>query len=277
MEYVSIRGPKVPALGLGPWKLAGDACERVVSLALGLGYRHIDTAALYANEREVGAALRGSGVPRGELFITSKLAPDALTAAAVQRGTYESLERLGLDYLDLMLIHWPSVEVPLTETLDAMQLMMEVEAIRSIGVSNFPPALLAEAIELAPIFCVQVEYHPFLAEPSLLEMAQAHGLLLTAYSPLAQGRVAADPTLRRIGRAHGKSASQVALRWLLDQPNVAAIPKAASEAHLRANLDVFDFALTEAEQAAIDGLDRGERLVDPDFAPDWQSAGPAPR
>jgi 2,5-diketo-D-gluconate reductase B len=262
MEHVSIGGTRVPALGLGTWMLEGEACERAVERGIALGYRHIDTAAMYANEREVGAALGRSGVPRGALWITSKLAPEQLTAAGVQRGTYESLERLGLDYLDLMLVHWPSVEVPLTETLDAMQLMMEVEAIRCIGVSNFPPALLEEALELAPIFCVQVEYHPFLGQRALHAMAVEHDLLLTAYSPLARGRVERDEVLRRIGRAHGKSPSQVALRWLLDQPNVAAIPKATSEAHLRANLDVFDFALTDEERRSVDGLERGERLVE---------------
>jgi 2,5-diketo-D-gluconate reductase B len=149
--------------------------------------------------------------------------------------------------------------------------MMEVEAIRCIGVSNFPPALLAEAIELAPIFCIQVEHHPFLGQPAIGAIARSRDLLLAAYSPLARGRVEADPTLRRIGRAHGKSASQVALRWLLQQPNVAVIPKASSEAHLRANLDVFDFRLTAEEVRAIDGLERGERLIDPDFAPDWRA------
>jgi 2,5-diketo-D-gluconate reductase B len=261
IEHTMAQGIRVPSIGLGTWQLRGDRCERTVELALSLGYRHIDTASMYGNEAAVGVAIRRSGINRGDLWITTKLSPNELTAAGVQRGTYESLERLGLEYVDLLLIHWPSTEVPLAETLDAMQLMMEIEAVRSVGVSNFSAPLLEEACRLAPIFATQVEYHPYLAQPTITAVSRARDLLLVAYSPLARGRVASDPTIRRIARRYGKSPAQVALRWLLDQPNVAAIPKASTEDHLRENIDVFDFRLSASEMETIAALERGERLI----------------
>lgn len=271
MKYLEARGVKVPAVGLGTWLLEGHACRRTVEKALYLGYRHIDTAQMYGNEAQVGAAIRASGLDRDELWITTKLDLGNASREQVHRSTHESLRRLETDHVDLLLIHWPSQRIPLRETLDAMVELVDEGAVRTIGVSNFPPGLLNEALQIAPVSCIQVEYHPFLAQDEIHDLAREHQLVLTAYSPLARGRVLKSATLRAIGEAHGKTAAQVALRWLVQQPQVAAIPKASSEEHLRQNIDVFDFELTADEMRAIFELERGQRLIDPDFAPDWSS------
>lgn len=273
MEHVEVQGAKIPKIGLGTWMLEGRQCREMVERALALGYRHIDTAQGYGNEAEVGAglaaAMKRGGIDRDELFVTTKLAMDNLTRERVGPSARASLERLGLDRLDLLLIHWPSESVPLRETLEAMQRLVEEGLVRHLGVSNFTLALLEEARSIAPILANQVEHHPFLAQDRLLEIAEQTELCLTAYSPLARGRVERSDVLRSIGEQHGKSASQVALRWLIQHPNECAIPKASSEAHLRANLDVFDFTLSDAEMRRISGLARGERLIDPAWAPRW--------
>ena len=269
MEHVDVRGASIPKLGLGTWELTGDTCRRIVEAAIGMGYRHIDTAQMYENEAKVGAGIAASGVDRDELWVTTKLALDKVDRAGVVKSTHDSLRRLGLDHVDLMLIHWPSQEVPLSETLEAMVRLQETGEIRHIGVSNFTPSLLDEARELAPILCNQVEHHPFLGQDRLRAMCERHELMLTAYSPLARGKVAGDPTLREIGEAHGKSASQVALRWLTQHRNVAAIPKSTSAEHLQANLDIFDFELDGQEANRIANLANDERLIDPEWAPAW--------
>lgn len=269
MEYVDVRGANIPKIGLGTWQITGDECRRVVEEAIRLGYRHIDTAQMYENEPKVGAGIAASGVDRDELWVTSKLGLENLRRDAVARSTHESLRRLGLEYLDLMLIHWPSEEVPLRETLEAMAKLQDSGEIRHIGVSNFTPSLLEEALEIAPVMCNQVERHPFLAQDRIEALCERHELMLTAYSPLARGKVEKNETLRELGEAHGKTASQIALRWLTQHKNVAAIPKASSTDHLRANLDVFDFELDGAEANRIAKLANGERLIDPEWAPDW--------
>jgi 2,5-diketo-D-gluconate reductase B len=269
MLDVNVQGISVPALGLGTWQMAGPACCKAVERALALGYRHIDTAQAYGNEREVGEAIRATDVPREELFITTKLAVDEMTRERVHRSTHESIKRLALDYVDLLLIHWPHRAVPLRETLDAMMALVDEGLVSRIGVSNFPADWLEEALTMAPIACLQVECHPFLAQRALLEQAQRHDLLFTAYCPLARGRVVRDRVLVDVGHKHGKTASQVALRWLVQRSNVSAIPKAQGEAHLREDIDIFDFALDDNDLARIATLDRGERIIDLGFAPDW--------
>jgi 2,5-diketo-D-gluconate reductase B len=264
-----VQGATVPALGLGTWELRGDECTRAVEHALGLGYRHIDTAQGYFNEAEVGAGLRRSGVPRHEVFLTTKVRPRHFRRDDLLRSTEESLAALGVDDVDLLLLHWPNPEVPLEETLRALHEARERGLARHVGVSNFPPSLLLRSLAAGPTLTDQVEYHPFLAQGKLLALAEAHDLLITAYAPVARGRVQGDPTLRAIGERHGKGPAQVALRWLLQQPRVVAIPKAASPAHQAANLDVFDFELDDDEMRRISGLARGERLVD-DPAMDWE-------
>lgn len=264
-----IQGRSIPTLGFGTFQFEGEACYQGVREALEIGYRHLDTAQMYGNEKEVGRALRDAGVARDEVFLTTKIWSADLAPEDARRTTEESLERLGVDAVDLLLIHWPNDDVPLDETLAAMIEMHGEGKTRSIGVSNFPSALLRRALELAPIVCNQVEYHPFLGQDKLLALAREHDLMLTAYSPLARGRVAKDPTLQEIGRRHGKTAVQVALRWLIQQPQVAAIPKAATAEHRRANFEIFDFELSEEEMEQIHGLERGQRVIDPDFGPDW--------
>jgi 2,5-diketo-D-gluconate reductase B len=268
---VEVRGVRVPALGFGTWLIEGEAASEGVRDALEVGYRQIDTARAYGNEREVGRGIAESGVPRDEIYLTTKVPHDEATADQVERAAEESLERLGVDRLDLLLLHWPSPDVPLEETLTAMSAIREDGRTREIGVSNFPAGLLGQALELAPVFCDQVEYHPFLDQSRLLELARENDVLVTAYSPLAHGRVPKDETLRRIGSDHGKTAGQVALRWLLDQPGVIAIPKASSHERRVENLDVFDFTLTDDERAEIDAQPKNVRTANPPWAPDWDT------
>ncbi len=269
MEYVSMRGAKVPALGLGTWLLEGDECTRTIPLALDVGYRHIDTAQGYENETEIGAALQRADVARSQLFLTTKIGNGRHGAADVASSTQESLARLQTDYADLLLIHWPVHFDRVGETLEAMTQLQERGLTRTIGVSNFTRSQFRYAASVAPVACNQVEYHPFLNQRPLREAVRAADAVLTAYSPLARGAVFDDETLIRIGQQHGKSPAQVALRWLLDQ-ELLVVPKATSRDHLASNLDVFDFVLTAPERAEIDGLARGQRLVDPPFAPQWE-------
>jgi 2,5-diketo-D-gluconate reductase B len=249
-------GRSMPALGMGTWQLRGAACERAVRTALELGYRHIDTAEMYGNEREVGAALAASGVERGDIFLTTKVWPDHFRAADLRKAADGSLRRLGTDYVDLLLLHWPSREVPLGETVGALTEVAVEGKARAIGVSNFSAALMREAAALAgvPLACNQVQYHVLHPQEALLDRAQKDSIAITAYSPLAKGQLTRYPILARIGTTYGKSASQVALRWLVQQDGVAAIPKASGEGNLRANLDIFDFSLDAADLRTLDSL-----------------------
>jgi 2,5-diketo-D-gluconate reductase B len=256
MEYQTIKGEKVPSLGLGTYRLTGDACERAVERALGMGYRHVDTAQMYGNEAEVGRGIEDSGVDRGEVFLTTKIWPSDFAHDRVISKTRESLKKLRTDYVDLLLMHWPGDGVPLTETLGAMRELQEEGGVLHIGVSNFSPSLVEEATGHAQIFCNQVQYHPYRSQDDLRKQAQHMDYLLTAYTPLSRGGVQDDPTLREIGEAHGKTATQVALRWLVQQDKVCAIPKATGDGHLRENLDVFDFELSGEEMDRIFSLSR---------------------
>jgi len=270
MKFIEVKGARVPALGFGTWPLSGADGARAVREAIEVGYRHIDTAQLYDNEADVGTGIKDSRAPRGELWITTKLSRDHLGAHDVASSTDESLRKLGLDYLDLLLIHWPSKTVPLAETLDAMTKLRDAGKTRFIGVSNFTTRLIDEATRVADIVCDQVEYHPFLTQRAVLGAVKKHGLFLTAYSPVARGQVPNDKTLQAIGKKYGKTATQVALRWLMEQDDVAAIPKAGSRVHMEANIDIFDFALAAEDRAAIDALGGNGRIVDiAGWSPEW--------
>lgn len=258
----------IPLLGLGTWDLRGDECVRAVREALDVGYRHTDTAQMYENEREVGRGLRESGVGRENVFLTTKLWLDNLTRKRVPASFEESLKRLATEYVDLLLIHWPNAEVPLEETLEAMNGLRESRKTRAIGVSNFPTAMWERALELAPVGVNQVEFHPFLDQSALLQFARESELQLVAYSPIAKGKAVADPALAEVAGAHECSPAQVSLRWLVQQ-GVAAIPKAARRDHLEENLRIFDFTLSDDEMERISSLARGPRVVDPGWAPDW--------
>jgi len=247
MEYLTIKGEKVPSLGLGTYRLTGEACARAVGRAISMGYRHIDTAQMYGNEAEVGRGIEEAGVDRGEIFLTTKIWPSDFAHDRVIRKTTESLKKLRTEYVDLLLMHWPGDGVPLGETLGAMRELQEEGGVLHVGVSNFSPSLVEQATEHAEIFCNQVQYHPYRSQNALLRQAQEMDYLLTAYTPLSRGGVRHDTILREIGEAHDKTATQAALRWLLQQDKVSPIPKATSEEHLRENLDVFDFELSAEE------------------------------
>lgn len=261
----------MPRIGFGTWEIEGDACRESVADALGIGYRLIDTARMYENEAAVGAGILESGVERDEIFLTSKIPHTKLTATDVKSETEASLRELQVDYLDLMLIHWPNDSVPINETLEAMASLAEKRKILRIGVSNFPLRHLKEAQSLVSVFCDQVEFHPFLGQDRLLAHASETGMLLTAYSPLGSGELTDWSVLQRIGEAHGKSAQQVALRYLLHHDQVAVIPRSTSHDHRVANFNVFDFELTADEVAEIDGLPKDKRQIDPKWAPDWDA------
>lgn len=266
---VTVQGTEVPKLGYGTWLLEGRAAYDGVLDALALGYRHVDAARAYGNEREIGQALADSGVAREEVWLTTKIWREDADAEGVRRSLARQLADLRVDRLDLLLLHWPA-EAPLAETLGAMEELRAQGAVRRIGVSNFPSRMLAEALELAPIFANQVEYHPYLPQGPVMHLCAEHDLLLDAYSPFAHGLLHQDPLLAGIGARHGKSAGQVALRWLLDQPRVAAIPKASSHERRAENLDVFDFDLSDEERAQIAALSaRHLRTADPPWAPEW--------
>jgi 2,5-diketo-D-gluconate reductase B len=269
-------------LGFGTCELWGPEASEAVRDAIAIGYRHLDTARFYENEMRVGIGMRESGVAREELFVTTKVLLNSVWALApkptmtagrdsLRWATEDSLQRLDTDYLDLLLVHWPSHDVPLKRTLEAMTALQEEGLIRHVGVSNFPAGLLRRACELAPIFCDQVEYHPLLSQDRLLAAARELGVLVTAHSPLARGRILEDETLQRIGARHGRTAAQVALRWLIEQPGVGAIPTAPTAAWRRENWAVLDFALTDADRAEIARLPKDVRTVDPPFAPDWEA------
>lgn len=271
MLYVEAKGARIPAIGLGTWELRGRSCARLVEQALRLGYRHLDTAQIYENEREVGEALRASGVARNDVFITTKVWTSHFMPHELERSTRESLNKLRLTEVDLLLLHWPNPRVPLAETLDALAHARKLGLARNIGLSNFTVALMEEAIEKcpAPLVCNQVEFHPYLDQKKVQQACARHDMALVAYSPIAQGKVKQDEALTRIGRAHGKSAAQVSLRWLLQQ-GVAAIPRTSKLERLSENIEIFDFQLSDAEMAEIGTMASPEgRLTDFGFSPKW--------
>ena len=271
MQFVEAKTAKIPAIGLGTWELRGRTCARLVEQALRLGYRHLDTAQIYENEREVGEGLRASGVPRGEVFVTTKVWTNHFAPHDLERSAKESLTRLRLSEVDLLLLHWPNPRVPLSETLDALAHVRKLGMARHIGVSNFTVALMEEAIEKcpAPLLCNQVEYHPYIDQTRVREACAQHDMALVAYSPIAKGRVRKDELLTRIGSAHGKSAAQVCLRWLVQQ-KVSAIPRTSRLERLSENIEIFDFELSAAETAEISAMSRGDgRLTDFGFSPKW--------
>jgi 2,5-diketo-D-gluconate reductase B len=271
MQFVEANGARIPAIGLGTWELRGRACARIVEQALKLGYRHIDTAQVYENEREVGEAVRASGVKRNELFVTTKIWTTHFAPNDLERSTKESLARLRLSEVDLLLLHWPNPQVPLAETMGALAHVKKLGMTRHIGVSNFTVALVEEAIAVCPesLACDQVEYHPYLEQTKVLDACARHGMAVVAYSPVAKGRIKNDQTLARIGRTYRKSAAQVSLRWLVQQ-NVSAIPRTSKIERLSENIDIFDFELSDQEMHQIFQMGNAKgRLTDFGFAPKW--------
>jgi 2,5-diketo-D-gluconate reductase B len=254
---VEAKGARIPLIGLGTWDLRGRVCARVVEQALRLGYRHVDTAEMYDNEREVGEGLRASGVKRNEVFVTTKIWPSHFAPRELERAARDCLVRLRLSDVDLMLLHWPNPQIPLSETLGALDKVKRDGLARHIGVSNFGVPLLEEALRTSrePLVCNQFECHPFLDQSKLIAACRQHGVAIVAYSPIAKGRVRDDEVLARIGAAHKKTAAQVSLRFLVQQ-NIVVIPRTSRVERLSENAAIFDFALSEREMADIAGLAR---------------------
>jgi len=270
---VEANGARIPLLGLGTWDLRGRTCARIVEQALRLGYRHLDTAQLYENEREVGEGLHASGVPRNEVFVTTKVWPSHFAPSEFERAAKDRLVRLRLSDVDLLLLHWPNARVPLAETLGALCKVKREGLARHIGVSNFTVAMLDEANALStePLVCNQIEVHPFLDQSKVIAACRRHGMAVVAYSPIARGEAKNDTVLTRIGRAHKKSAAQVCLRFLVQQ-EISVIPRTSKLDRLVENSAIFDFALTEQEMAEIAALARSDgRVVNYSYsgAPNW--------
>lgn len=273
MKFKEAQGTRIPEVGLGTHRLYGKECKRTVSEALDIGYRHIDTAQMYKNEKEVGDAVYSSNVDREDVFITTKLWHTNLDHDDVLQTVEDSLRVMRSHYVDLLLIHWPNSQYPLEQTLEAMLVLKDQGKAMNIGISNFPMNLTQKVVEelRIPIFTNQVEFHPFLDQLDLLDYSYDNDFLITAYSPLAQGKVLENDLLNEIAEEHGKTPAQVSLRWLIEQENVITIPKASSREHLQQNIDIFDFELSDEEFEKIDGLDKNLRLVNPTFAPKWDS------
>ncbi|NKJ39949.1 aldo/keto reductase [Rhizobium sp. SG570] len=273
MDTIETQGVTIPRLGLGTFRMPGVSAQPAVESALSLGYRHIDTAAMYENEAAVGTAIAGSGIHRRELFVTTKVWHDQLVPEALQRAFATSLEKLKMDYVDLFLVHWPSADMDIASTLAAMARLREHGYARAIGVCNFNMPMIRRVVEdiQVPIAVHQIEYHPYLSQAPMLQYLRTKGIALTAYAPLAQGRAASDPILQSIGLKHNVSGSQVAIAWLLGQEGVIAIPKAARTETQKANLDAASIRLDDEDVSLIASLPKDQRFVNPPFACDWNA------
>jgi 2,5-diketo-D-gluconate reductase B len=268
---LTARDAAIPAIGFGTSSLG--QCGEIVANALKLGYRHIDTAWKYGSERGVGEGMRASGIPRAEIFLCTKVSHEYLRASDFVRSVDESLANLGVDYVDLLLVHWPNAEIPLAETMGALAKAKRERLTRHIGVANFNIALLDQAIALCPesLVNLQGECHPYIDQSRILDACRKRGLVFTAYCPLGRGRLIGDPVLGEIAERKGRSAAQVALRWLIQQGNIAPIPRSSNPARMAENLAVFDFALSDEEMTRIAALKRPNgRIADPaGRAPAW--------
>jgi 2,5-diketo-D-gluconate reductase B len=269
---LTAHGANMPAIGFGTMELPHRPAE-LVAAAIAAGYRHIDTARKYGTEERVGEGIRASGIARNDLFVTTKVTEENAREADFLRSAETSLKALGLDYVDLLLIHWPQPKVPFTETLEALAKAKRSGLTRHVGVSNFTLAMLEDAVHVCPepLVTNQVEYHAYLPQDRMLAALKRHGMILTAYCPVARGKLLDDPIIGEIAKARGKTHAQICLRWLIQQPMVAAVPRALEEAHIREDLDVFDFSLSDEEMRQISALRRRNiRIADPpERAPKW--------
>lgn len=269
MIYIPIENTTMPVLGFGTYKLQGKTCSESVADAIAIGYRHIDTAETYENEKEVGNGIKSSGIDRGQLFLTTKVWYTHLKHDALIKAVESSLRKLQTDYVDLLLIHWPSKEVHMEEPLEAMMELKRQGKIKLLGVSNFTCDMVDKAIALAPVVCNQVEYHPFLDQGQMLDTLRDNDMVLTAYSPIAKGKVFENVTLKEIGKKYNKTPAQVTLRWHTQQDKVAAIPKSSDAERRQQNFDIFDFELTPEEMQQISALRGDGRMINPKWAPEW--------
>ncbi|GAB5507248.1 MAG: aldo/keto reductase [Rhizobiaceae bacterium] len=275
MHTVNANGANIPAIGLGTWTLKGDECADLVQAAIETGYRHIDTAAMYDNEQDVGRGIARSGLARDDLFVTTKVWHSNLAAKDFRRSAEQSLDRLGLEQVDLLLIHWPSSTVPLAETIAALNAAHDAGLTRNIGVSNFPTALLSEAVSLSkhPLAVNQVEYHPNLDQTKVLTACRAASIAMVSYCPLGRGLdILRQKPIADAAEAHGRSPGQIVLRWHVQQQGVIAIPRTTKRERLAENLDIDGFQLTDAEMAAISAMrSANNRICDFEFSPKWDS------
>ena len=269
---LAAHGAKMPAIGFGTMELPHRPAE-LVAAAITAGYRHIDTARKYGTEERVGEGIRASGIARNELFITTKVTEENAREADFLHSAETSLKTLGLDHVDLLLVHWPQPKVPFAETLGALAKAKRSGLTRHIGVSNFTLAMLDEAVRVCPepLVTNQIEYHAYLPQDRMIAELRRHGMVLTAYCPVARGQLLNDPIVGEIAKAHSKTHAQICLRWLIQQPMVAAVPRALEEVHIAEDLDVFDFSLSDDEMRRISALrSRNIRIADPpERAPKW--------
>jgi len=273
MDVIESHGARIPILGFGTMTLKEDQCVQLVEASLKLGYRHLDTAQMYGNEREVGSGMRGSGLKREDIFLTTKVWFTQLASGDFERSVDESLERLGLPWVDLLMIHWPNAQVPLSESIAALCKMKKAGLTKHIGVANFNIAMIEEAVKLAsqPIAVLQIETHPYLGQSKVIAAARRYGMAVVGYCPLARGKVPAEAVLQRIGKAHGKTPAQVALRFL-EQQQIIPTPRTSKRERLAENLGSLDLKLSEAEMAEIAKLQRpNSRIVSPPQAPQWDA------
>ena len=276
MHKVEAHGANIPAIGFGTWTLKGEQASSLVEHALGVGYRHIDTAAMYDNEEAVGKGLKASSVPRNEIFLTTKIWPTELAEGDLQQSVQSSLRRLGVDAVDLLLVHWPSKTIPLAETIGALNEVAAKGLAHHIGVSNFTVPLLNEAVQLSgrPLVCNQIEYHPMLNQDIVMGACRGHAMAVVSYCPLFRGgELFANDPIAALANKYNKSPAQIVLRWQVQQDSVIAIPRSTNKDRVAENLDVFDFALTDEDMKAISALGaNNRRICDFEFSPQWDIA-----
>lgn len=276
MHTVNSNSANIPAIGFGTWTLKGGQATTLVEHALSVGYRHVDTAAMYENEEAVGQGIKSSSVPRDDIFLTTKVWHSDLTAGGLERSVQASLERLGVDGVDLLLAHWPSKTIPLAETIGALNNAVTKGYAQHIGVSNFTVPLLNKAVQLSehPLVCNQIEYHPMLNQDIVLGACRGHGMSVVSYCPLFRGgELFANDPVASIAKKYGKSPAQIVLRWQVQQDNVIAIPRSTNAGRIQENLAVFDFTLADEDMDLISALgSNNKRLCDFEFSPQWDVA-----
>lgn len=271
---IEANGAKIPQIGLGTMTLKDDVCVQAVKAALDMGYRHLDTAKFYENEKAVGEGLKASSVKREDVFVTTKIRHLDLKPDDFARTLDEQLKALQLSQVDLLLIHWPNKDIPLKDSIAALCKAKKEGKTKHVGVANFTVSMLDEAAKLAtePLVCNQIEVHPFINQDKVIAASKKHGMAVVAYCPNVRGKAADISTLERIGKTHGKSWAQVSLRYLT-QLGLIPIPRTATPAHLKENIDIFDFKLSDAEMAELKKLNAANmRVVSPAWAPVWDAA-----
>lgn len=267
--YIEIGGAKISALGFGTFRLQDKECHEGVADALNIGYRHIDTAQAYANEEFVGEAIKNSSVSSGEIFVTTKVTPRNFSVENFLTSVEESLRKLKMDCVDLLLLHWPSDEEKNKIAVEQLASAKEKGYAKHIGVSNFTISQMETARKQADIICNQVEYHPYFTQNKIRPYLLEHDMMLTAYRPLADGKILSDAVITSLAEKHKHTSAQIVLRWLIQQRNVSAIPKAADRKHRADNFNIFDFELSNDDMESIFALNKNERMVNPAFAPEW--------